>query len=90
VNADIAVGSIEVPVLVPKGAVLLLQGETVVFVEIDGGFKPDLVKTGRSNKTHVEVLSGLSQGQRYVARGAFSLKAQIITSGVDPHAGHGH
>jgi len=90
VNADIAVGSIEVPVLVPKGAVLLLQGETVVFVETDEGFKPELVKTGRSNKTHIEVLSGLSKGRRYAASGAFSLKAHIITSGLDAHAGHGH
>ena len=90
VKAEIAVGASEVPVLVPRAAVLSLQGENVVFLETDEGFKPQPVKTGRGNRTHLEILSGLSPGQRYVARGAFSLKAHIVTSGIDSHAGHGH
>jgi len=32
----------------------------------------------------------LRAGQKYVAKGAFQLKAQIVTSGLGAHAGHGH
>ena len=46
--------------------------------------------TGRSDKKYVELLSGLSPGQRYVAEGAFQLKAKITISGLCSHAGHGH
>ena len=96
VNAEIALGASEVSVLVPKSAVQqvgvggTLEDEWVVFVETDEGFKPQPVRTGRVNTTHIEIVSGLKPGQRYVAQGAFSLKAQIVTSGIDPHAGHGH
>jgi cobalt-zinc-cadmium efflux system membrane fusion protein len=64
--------------------------EPVVFVDATEGFKPMPVSLGRGNASHVEVLSGLVAGQRYVTQGAFELKAKIVTSGLDAHAGHGH
>jgi len=48
------------------------------------------VKIGSSDAEHVEILSGLKPGQRYVIKGAFDLKAHMLTSNMDPHAGHGH
>ena len=80
----------QVPVLVPKEAIQVLDNESVVFVEDSHGLEPRPVVLGRSDATHAEVLSGLLGGERIVSGGAFLLKAQIITSGVDPHAGHGH
>jgi cobalt-zinc-cadmium efflux system membrane fusion protein len=79
-----------VSVLVPKNAIQTLDDEAVVFVPTDGGFEPRPVSIGRSNPTHAEILSGLSPGERYVAAGAFALKAEMITSGLGSHAGHGH
>ncbi len=90
VTAYVASDQLEVPVLVPKNAVQLLEGESVVFVPDGDAFDSVPVVLGRSNGTHVEIETGLGQGERYVAEGAFVLKAEIVTSGLDSHAGHGH
>lgn len=90
VTAEIEVPSDGTVVLVEKDAPQNIEGEAVVFVVQGDGFKTQPVKLGRSDENHTEVLSGLVPGQKYVAEGAFDLKAQMITSGMDAHAGHGH
>ena len=77
-------------VVVPKDAVQSIEGESVVFVEHNGSFESIPVETGRTDREHVEIVVGLQPGMRYVAKGAFELKATIVTSTFDAHAGHGH
>ena len=48
------------------------------------------VYAGMSNKSFIEIKQGLDEGDMYVARGAFKLKAKIVTSSLGEHAGHGH
>jgi cobalt-zinc-cadmium efflux system membrane fusion protein len=76
--------------MIPKDAVQSLEGETVVFVPDGDAFESVPVVLGRTNGTHVEIATGLGQGEQYVAEGAFALKAEVVTSGLDSHAGHGH
>ena len=90
VVAEVDSGDTPVAVLVPKNAVQILEEQAVVFIANDQSFTPRPVTTGRSDKNYVELLSGLSPGQRYVAEGAFQLKAKITISGLGAHAGHGH
>jgi len=90
VTAELSVGDETAPVVISKTAMQRVAGDTVVFVEMDGGLEPVPVTVGRTNTTHAEILSGLQSGQRYVAQGAFELKAKIVTSGLGAHAGHGH
>lgn len=90
VRARINIETAEVPVLVPRAAVQTLENEKVVFVPGDHGFQALTVETGLADGHNVEIKSGLNPGDRYVATGAFVLKAQRVTSGMDPHAGHGH
>ena len=90
VTAEVKVSSFNIPVLVPGKAVMRIEGKSCVFVATDKGLRQTFVKTGRSSRTHVEIVSGLKADQQYVSTGAFQLKARIITSGLDPHAGHGH
>jgi multidrug efflux pump subunit AcrA (membrane-fusion protein) len=90
VNADIIIEHSDAPIVVPQSAVQNLDGEYAVFVADGDGITPAHVATGKSNGEYIEILSGLEPGQRYVVEGAFELKAQIITSGMDPHAGHNH
>jgi cobalt-zinc-cadmium efflux system membrane fusion protein len=90
VTAELAVGEENAPVVIPKTAVQRMGGDPVVFIETSDGLEPVPVSLGRSNTTHIAVLSGLQSGQRYVAQGAFELKAKIVTSGLGAHAGHGH
>ncbi|NOQ22447.1 MAG: efflux RND transporter periplasmic adaptor subunit [Candidatus Aegiribacteria sp.] len=90
VTAHVASTQSEAPVVVHKESVQSLDGETVVFVPLGDAFETLPVVLGRSNRTHVEIEAGLRQGDRYVSKGAFALKAEMVTSGLDSHAGHGH
>ena len=90
VDAKIAIGNDEAPIVVPRDAIQRLEAGPVVFVEEAGSFEPAPVVLGRETQDRVEVLSGLSAGQRFVAQGAFELKAKMMTSGLGAHAGHGH
>ncbi len=89
-DAAIEAGTVEVPVTVSADAVQRIESETVVFVPAGEGFTPAIVTTGRRSGSRVEIVSGLHRGDRYVSRGAFHLKAEIVTSGLGAHAGHGH
>lgn len=85
--------STEKPVIaVSQNAVQVLDGETVVFVpsQNKNGFEPVVVKKGKENNNYVEILSGLKAHDTYVSKGAFELKAKIVTSALGGHAGHGH
>ncbi len=89
VTGQVEVGQREVPVAVPLSALQELDGRTCVFVLTDGGFVPQPVTLGRSDGRLAEVLEGLRPGQRYAARGAFTLKAELLKAGF-AGAGHAH
>jgi len=75
--------------VVPSTAVIRMEdGDEVVFVEVDEGFEPRSVTVGRRTRDHLEVVSGLVAGDRYVGSGGFSLKAELGKS--DFGDGHGH
>lgn len=60
--------------LVPKNAVVTEDGDTTVFaVDGDKALKR-MVQIGYTNTTHVEILSGLSEGDTIVTTGLGSLK----------------
>lgn len=90
VTARLLKEEIPVPILIPKSSLLNLEDETCIFLHHKEGFELQKVQVGRTNTTHAEILNGLKVGQRYVTKGAFELKAKIVTSTLDSHAGHGH
>jgi len=90
VTAKVTVDDVEADVIVPERAVQTLEGKKCVFVKDEHGFEPSFITLGQSNAGYVQVTSGLNPGQQYVTKGAFELKAKIITSTLDSHAGHGH
>jgi len=62
---------------IPPDAVIDSGTQKVVFVAIgEGKFQPRTVKLGESDGTHVEVLSGLSQGERVVIRANFLVDSE--------------
>ena len=77
VTAEIAVDEIDVPLLVPKVALQTVEDRLSIFVQTDEGFVPQLVTLGRTTETYAEVTKGLQPGQRYVTKGAFTLKAEL-------------
>lgn len=90
VRARIAMETAHVDVRIERTALQSVDGETAVFVPTDHGYEPVIVTTGVADANFVEIVRGLKEGDRYVAVGAFTLKAELITSGMDPHAGHSH
>jgi cobalt-zinc-cadmium efflux system membrane fusion protein len=90
VKAHIPVESDVVPVAVPRDAVQTIEGGTYLFVPTDHGFEAHPVATGRSSHDIAEIVGGFEQGWEYVSKGAFELKAILVTGALDSHAGHGH
>jgi cobalt-zinc-cadmium efflux system membrane fusion protein len=87
VTGHVLVEDMKVPVLIPKTALQTLEERPSVFVETAEGFQPQPVTLGRSNDTRVEITAGPTPGQRYVASGAFTLKAQLSKGAFG--GGHG-
>jgi len=90
VTALLTAKQLNAAVLIPTEAIQNLEGESIVFVPEGDGFKSLAVSLGRSDRIHTEIIAGLRAGETLVTKGAFELKAQIVTSGLDAHAGHGH
>jgi cobalt-zinc-cadmium efflux system membrane fusion protein len=90
VTATVWLGGEEESVIIPASAVQQLQGMPVVFVPNGNAFKIREIKTGRRYRGHIAVTAGLKVGEMIVDKGSFELKAKQLTSGLDPHAGHGH
>ena len=69
---------------VPSDALVILGGETVVFVrEKDGAFKAVAVKTGDSDDTNTAILSGVKSGQTVVSENAAQLKGHLEMTAED-------
>jgi cobalt-zinc-cadmium efflux system membrane fusion protein len=74
---------------VPTGALVQLEGETVVFRQAaDGTLAPVAVRAGDVIGDRTLVLEGLAAGDRVVVEGAYALKAQILKSQLGE--GHAH
>ena len=77
-----------IPILVPKSALQQFENETVIFVETLDGFEPQPVLVGQTDLASVEILSGLKDGQKYVSKGGFTIKAELEKSSLG--SGHSH
>ncbi|NUQ75099.1 MAG: efflux RND transporter periplasmic adaptor subunit [Polyangiaceae bacterium] len=102
VTADVAVDQADAPVVISYEGVQTVEGKEVVFVEEDDAFEARPIKLGRRGRAPVpdvppatpdaqgselvEVLSGISAGDRYVGKNSFILKAELGKS----EAGHEH
>lgn len=88
VTAAIAVEQVDARVVIPRGAIQVVEGRKVVFVEVDGAYEPRQVEAGATDERMVEIVSGLSVGDRYAASGAFTLKSELARDELS--GGHSH
>mgnify|MGYP005848578289 CR=1 FL=1 len=88
VNGEIVVDEAEVALLVPRTALLNVEGRTVVFVREGDAFEARPVTVGRGNELRAEILAGLKAGEAYAAEGGFGLKAHLARGSFDD--GHNH
>lgn len=71
---------------VPDAAVVLLQGQTTVFVKEKDGYEPRAVETGDKQAGRTVLKSGVQAGEQVVTAGAYALKARLLKSQIsDEH-----
>lgn len=73
-------------VLVPRSAIQTIEGKPAVFVRTEKGFERRSVKLGKADGERVEVVDGLTHGEKIAATNTFLLKAELGKS----EASHDH
>lgn len=82
VTVELVQEEVSVPVAVPVGAIQTFRDWSVVFVQYGDLFEVRPLKLGRSDGRWVEILEGLSAGERYAVRNSFVLKAELGKAGA--------
>lgn len=84
IRADVVLTEKEVPLAVKTEAIQRMEGNNVVFVAEEGGtYKAQPVELGASDAAWTEIKSGITAGQRYVAKNSFVVKADIGKAGAE-------
>jgi cobalt-zinc-cadmium efflux system membrane fusion protein len=79
VEGRISVGPVQQTVVVPVSAVLLEQGISSVFVEMEAGtYRRRVVATGPRYGPNISILSGLAPNEKVVSAGAQSLNSETL------------
>ena len=76
IKADIVVEQRADIIVIPKQLVLSRQNRSVVFVEEEGRAQQRNIETGLSNDLMVEVIAGLSEGERLITRNFETLRSR--------------
>ena len=75
---------------IPETALIEEQGVFYVYVQTAGeSFQKREVKTGASDGKSIQILSGITAGERVVDKGAYQIKLATM-SGTMPAHGHEH
>ncbi|OJW25510.1 MAG: hypothetical protein BGO49_10825 [Planctomycetales bacterium 71-10] len=83
VRADVVLAEKTVPLAVKTEAIQRMEGKAVVFVKnADGSYQARPVDVGSGDAEWTEIKSGLSVGERYVAKNSFVVKADIGKAGA--------
>ena len=86
ITAIVVTDTQEAGLTVPADAVQTVEGQSVVFVVEDSGFRATPVLVGRRAGGFIEILNGLSGNERIAGTNAFLLKAELAKG----EAEHGH
>ena len=88
IEAEVTLAETQAEVVVPHTAVIEYQGREVVFVREGERWHPRPVTLGAKDRDQVVIRSGLASGEQYVAKGGFTLKADLLKSEFE--SGHNH
>ncbi|PKO82486.1 MAG: efflux transporter periplasmic adaptor subunit [Betaproteobacteria bacterium HGW-Betaproteobacteria-13] len=82
VSVEVVTEEASVPVAVAAAAIQDLGDGKAVFGRYGDALEARPLELGRSDGGHVEVLSGLRAGERYVAKNSFVIKAELGKAGA--------
>lgn len=86
VTANVTVAEMQVPLAVRRDSLQRFRDSDVVFERTGDAYEVRVLKLGRSDAEHIEVLDGLNNGASYVTKNSYLIKADIEKAG----AGHDH
>lgn len=68
--------------ILPQEAVLLVQGQSTVYVQAEDGFEARPVELGEQLSKDIVITSGLKAGEQVVTSGAYALKSRQLKSQI--------
>ena len=77
VSVAVPVNERSVAIVAPVSAIQKIGGEQVAFVRTNDGFEKRAVVVGQKDDQSVEIVSGLTAGEKIAATNTFSLKAEL-------------
>ena len=77
VTAEIPTDELPAAVVVAKTSLQTVNGDTAVFVRAGNGFEVRRIKVGRQDGRLVEIMDGLTAGERVATSNTFVLKAEF-------------
>jgi len=69
-------------IILPQEAVLLVQGQSTVYVQTENGFEARAVEVGEQLNKGIVITSGLNAGELVVTGGAYALKSRQLKSQI--------
>lgn len=86
IEVQIGVGQPEPTLAVPRSAVVEVNGQNVVFVQVSGeSFSRRAVVLGDGDASHVEIRAGLASGERVVVEGGFDVHVASLSGTLESH-----
>jgi len=83
VTGEVVVSDVRAPVAVAPSALQTLKQGTAVFVQTDKGFEPREVQIGHRDRDAIEIIKGVSAGEKYAAKNSYLIKADLLKSEVE-------
>jgi len=68
--------------ILPQEAVLLVQGQSTVYIQAEGSFEARAVEVGEQLNKGVVITSGVKAGEQVVTGGAYALKSRQLKSQI--------
>jgi len=90
ITAEVLVDSLGSGLVVDKDIIQDVDNTSCVFVQNGHGFEARPVTVGWSNKSKVEIVSGLKAGEKVVTQNSFRLKAELEKTAGASCVGHSH
>ena len=78
VTVEVETNKQPLPIVVSKDAIQSIEGENCVFIEAENGFEIRSVQTGQNDGKRVEIISGISKGEKIATTNTFLLKADHL------------
>ena len=78
VEVRVALGDDDPVIVVPRSAIVLLQGTNTVFTQEGNEFRAQAIEVSRTQDGWTEITAGLTEGEKVVVSGVYVLKSIML------------